>query len=512
MFNLLHKMNFSFRVGGLPVSDKSPTSINYYFMRIIYFFLMLFFAISANAQLALVKRNGLFGYIDRTTKEVIPCTYAEAEPMVEGIALVRKYKNKNATYLNDRYLSMFIDSTGKMLFPQKFSYAHPFHQNRAAVFNGKFWGFINRQGKLVIPYIYNDANYFNEGFAVVKDKNYDLIVIDSMGKMVSKKPLLKADENEIENLPEVYENHIVLYKTGEGMGLVDVFGNIKVPYQYQWYDNLNPPVSEVRYGTWQAYGAEKGFVVYDTTGKVVLPVSDEMYFDMRDGLRYIKDTISKTEDRFEFIDNKNNIVISSRIYSSMDFNISSNHVNVSQGDKYGFLHKNGKLVIPCEYEYANGWVYNNFFAVVKDNLWQVVDSSNNVVLSTNYKRRHNPPEYNDKDFRSLSTAMAHHNLYVLEGIKNYLIIDNKQQVIKTYTILSPYNNELANFDLKNGDEGYITVHNGIVYEMYRAKNSYGKPVSKRKPGVLYYDFVSGFNATWRANLSVDGDLLQHIYW
>jgi hypothetical protein len=483
-------------------------------MRIICLCFFVFNVITTNAQLALVKRNGLCGYINRTTKEVIPCIYPEAEPMVEGVALVRKYKNKKAKYLYDRFYNMFIDSSGKSIIPQTFSYAYPFHENRAAVYNGKSWGFIDKKGKLVIPYRYKDALYFNNGFAVVEDKNYDLIVIDSMGNTVCKKPLLKNNEYLLDVMPEVYENHIALYKANEGWGLVDVYGNIKVPFLYHRYDDLNPPASEVRYGTWQAYDYEKGFVVFDTTGKVVLPFAKEMYYDMRDGLRYIslKDTTAKKEGLFEYIDNQNKVIISKSKYDDLDINVSSNHMRVKKDGKYGFVNKDGTETIPCSYDYASSWIYNNLFAIVKDNMWKVVDINNKVVLNTNFINSNTPNADDDRDYYNMSTAMGHHNLFSLESYRKNLIIDSKLQIVKNYYILGPYNNELAYFGLQNDDEGYITIYKGVIYEILKAKNRFGKPVSKRKQGVLYYDFVSGFNATWRVNLSADGDLLKSNYW
>ena len=96
-------------------------------------FLMLLMVQFANAQeLALVKKDGKFGYISKT---------------------------------------------GEFVIQPKFKVAKNFSEGLAAAEDNKKWGFINPKGDWVISATYDDAKYFNDGICVVaKDKKWFLFL------------------------------------------------------------------------------------------------------------------------------------------------------------------------------------------------------------------------------------------------------------------------------------------------------------------------------------------------
>ena len=109
--------------------------------------------------LAAIKRNGKWGFIDKTGKAVIPCIYDNTCSFSEGLATVNK---------NDKW--GFIDKTGKEVVPFEYDYICAFHEGLASAHKNDKWGIIDKTGKVVIPIEYNAVSYFFDGLVrVIKD-------------------------------------------------------------------------------------------------------------------------------------------------------------------------------------------------------------------------------------------------------------------------------------------------------------------------------------------------------
>lgn len=59
----------------------------------------------------------------------------------------------------------FIDKTGKLVIPTIYEYVQPFSEGLAAVNRDGKWGFIDKKGKMVIPANFYFVSRFNEGLA-----------------------------------------------------------------------------------------------------------------------------------------------------------------------------------------------------------------------------------------------------------------------------------------------------------------------------------------------------------
>ena len=102
-----------------------------------------------------VEKDGKFGLMDKAGKMVLPYKFQALGKYSEGLLPAKKDS-----------LFGFIDLTGNWVIKPAYKSAEAFHHGLAAVSKGPFleekWGFINRQGKIIIPLtIY--ANYsFNK--------------------------------------------------------------------------------------------------------------------------------------------------------------------------------------------------------------------------------------------------------------------------------------------------------------------------------------------------------------
>lgn len=197
--------------------------------------------------LAVVRRNKLYGYVDSVGKEVLPCVYSTAYDFSEGLACVYKPNGPNG-YINKQGKivlhqtggpftdglavkddTKFMDKTGKIVFevetdvhqcgefseglafvqkslcfgyidknghlviPMTYCDAANFSEGLAKVENGKCGletdlnsriGYIDKKGDVVIPFIYKSGSSFNEGLAAVEKENGESIFIDKTGKQV----------------------------------------------------------------------------------------------------------------------------------------------------------------------------------------------------------------------------------------------------------------------------------------------------------------------------------------
>ena len=124
---------------------------------------------------ALVSANGLFGYVDRDGNEIVPLSLDQASPFSDGYAC-----------LFDRTSHKFglIDARGDALTGYRFDECEPtFHDDRARVRVGSRFGYVDRKGELVLHLIYDQAQPFSEGLALVEDAGLRAY-IDPSGKKI----------------------------------------------------------------------------------------------------------------------------------------------------------------------------------------------------------------------------------------------------------------------------------------------------------------------------------------
>jgi hypothetical protein len=113
---------------------------------------------AGEAPLFPVRKDGKWGFIDRSGAVVIAARFDGAERFSEGLAAVA---------LEGRH--GYVDATGRMaLVPEQEpagALHRPFVSGLAAVRSGGSIGFIDRRGKLAIPAKFTSAEDFSEGLA-----------------------------------------------------------------------------------------------------------------------------------------------------------------------------------------------------------------------------------------------------------------------------------------------------------------------------------------------------------
>ena len=120
-----------------------------------------------HAPLYPVKVNGKYGYIDPTGTIVIEPQYDMAYPFEQGLGTARLSGYGNTTVILDRNgNAVWQDHDGKDI-----SGSSNFSDGLNCIWDykdGQHWrAYANRNGEIVIPFFFNKANAFVEGFAEV---------------------------------------------------------------------------------------------------------------------------------------------------------------------------------------------------------------------------------------------------------------------------------------------------------------------------------------------------------
>lgn len=130
-----------------------------------------------------VKSKSKYGYIDTKGEFAIPATYSDANPFAEGMAVVRK---------EDKRFVINQKEEVQFTLPKNHDFYgdHIFHDGLVLVEKeGKSWdddrfGYMNAKGEVVIPFIYKEADEFEDGVAKVEIDDNEFY-IDTKGNVVT---------------------------------------------------------------------------------------------------------------------------------------------------------------------------------------------------------------------------------------------------------------------------------------------------------------------------------------
>lgn len=177
-------------------------------------------------------RNDEFrvGFVSQLTgKEIIPLQYTSTgeydigvNSFSEGLVLMQKPSQKWG-YLNNQ---------GKTVIPFIYDSAENFSEGLAAVGKGEYeeskHGFIDNLGKIIIPFTYDAVNSFSEGLATVRKGSQETGkygVIDKNGKLVVP---FKYDGY----MGEFSEGLAIVINADDKYGFIDRSGKLVIPYKY----------------------------------------------------------------------------------------------------------------------------------------------------------------------------------------------------------------------------------------------------------------------------------------
>lgn len=124
---------------------------------------------------SLVAKNNLSANTSQTPKAT-PTPQADKPSSVEDTSANLRAVQKDGKW-------GYINPEGKIVVPHQFNVAGPFSEGMASVKKGDKWGYINSQGKFVVEPKFDDALPFSGGLAAVQMED-NSGYIDQTGNLV----------------------------------------------------------------------------------------------------------------------------------------------------------------------------------------------------------------------------------------------------------------------------------------------------------------------------------------
>ncbi len=289
-------------------------------------------------SLYLVMVNGRYGYIDATGKLVFETQNAvyNVRDYAEGYAVIA-VKPPKGEKPGTQGKWGYIDVNGELAFKAEYDYCQSFSEGFAAVRMNGNWAYIDKMGKLLTGFDFYSAGdgaemVFSEGRAAIRlfatpIKRYyaKYGYIDNTGRLAID-PQFDMAFPFSDGIARV----MVEERIGKGRyGYIDKAGKVIVAPQYTLAGNFSEGLAFVQM---TVDGKEKvGYI--DKTGKLVIPAQ---FGDVYERIADSKDL------RESNIYNRNG--------RERDF--SEGYAAVQIDEKWGYVNREGKVVIQPEYRYA----------------------------------------------------------------------------------------------------------------------------------------------------------------
>ena len=286
--------------------------------------------------LASVKMGNKWGFINTSGNIVVPTEY-EANLLFD-MGAEHYFKNGYAkvTYSTDKgNYGLLIDKTGKIVTPKgKFGAVYDYCDGLARFLvvyleNGKRvpkWGYINNTGQVVIEPEYDNAKDFCDGYAVV-EKNNKVGIIDKNGRLVIP---YKYDELWANS---THPNGLAICNIGKKRVLIDMTGKELIPGYYE-------SISLGMNGSTDLIAVEKdgkyGWI--NKNNETIIPFKFDNIYNFWDA-EYTPAAINK---KWGLI-NKNGQVVLKFVFDDLQGG-NDGYWTFKYGKKFGFINKLGKTI------------------------------------------------------------------------------------------------------------------------------------------------------------------------
>lgn len=292
-------------------------------------------------------------------------------PYIENVA--KEYKLSQTTFYkikHEKYFG-FCDASGNELLKPSYEYLDEFSEGLCvAIQNGKS-GYIGRNGTPIIPFIYDEAEKFIGGLAIVKKDNQFHIIN-------KKNEIIYSTKLEINDFSE----GLTVAKKDDKYGYLNEKGN--------W--EINPDFDN-------AYDFKNGFAVAEKNGKVGLINKSgiaiiNFEYEWID-VFYGNIFRLQTEEKFKLL----NIVENKFILEDVDFVdvLSDGLAAFYKDEKVGYIDSTGSTIIAPQFdlneESKSMQQFSNGYALVQlKNRTFLIDKTGKKVLNQNYESMRKPSD------------------------------------------------------------------------------------------------------------------------
>ena len=221
---------------------------------------------------------------------------------------------------------------------------------------------INAEGKIVLNEKFDDIESIEDNIIVYKYKNkYCAYDIEDNRKLSKTYKTLKYTANDL-----------FISRTDNSYGIIDINGEIKIKEEYSninYYENIN--IYELEGKDLEVNSILNNELKEIAKGIISEVNSEKAYMKLwtKEGYGYYKLNGEKIETP--------NILANNNLFLS------------KQNDKYGFVDKEGNVIVDYIYDDAREQNEYGYISVKKDGLWGCLNKNGNIVCETKYNLDNN---------------------------------------------------------------------------------------------------------------------------
>lgn len=262
----------------------------------------------------------------------------------------------------------YIDEEGKIVINPQFSEATIFRNGLALVKTSgdePKWGFISEDGKFAITANYKSATVFSDELAWVVSENAPPTAINSKGEI----KVTLQDAETVKIFKEGLSAFSIIDSSGVKWGFVDKEGKVKINPQLSNTGNFSNGKCAVENsdGKW-------GYI--DKEGKMLINYQFEKAKEFVDGK-----AIVVSGDKTGLIDETGKYLINPQFSDMAD---DGGKYLIEQDRKWGWCDKEGKIIINPQFGEAFPFMGNDLAAVQSGKRWGYIDIDGKIVINPQF--------------------------------------------------------------------------------------------------------------------------------
>lgn len=432
-----------------------------------------------------------WGFINDKNEIKIPFEYDFLNPFENGLAYAKN--NGREFFITTKNLRLTTD----------YDEARIFTFGLAPVSKNKKWGFIDETGKVAIPLIYDDVEYFTRnGLSAVK-RNGRYGFINQQGKEIIPVIYETVESEQLDDIVIVRKNYRWAFFANTGNQLTDFLYNdvqrawkgddttffengpasVKIKGKYIFLDkNLQPAFANLTLDSATSFDSNRNaivvkngkFGILKNDGRLAIPIkytaienynsngnpNPEFYRLTKDsGYELLNTDLRKVaESDEEFF----NITYSdkTKYISFKDFN-----------NKFGVVDQQGNIKVAFIYDESLYFDGNTFSIAKRNGMQGIIDINNKEIIPLKYS---SVSHIDDDEL----------NLFILENSDEVKIVNLSNKVILSgyNQIESIFNQPLKFIVKKNKKYGIVDLDNKIIlpieYDEISNWTEYGPRISK----------------------------------
>lgn len=302
-------------------------------------------------ELALVRENDLYGYINTKGDYVIEPQFKEAE----------SFSGKLAAAIQDKKWG-FINNSGKWVIQPEYDKVKEFNSGYALVFKNGTWNYIDSSNNILstpVPEKYYDFN--EDGVALFRgDKKIGLLGTD--GKLIIE-PTYDVIKPFVDGHARVANDDI--------WGMIDKNGGVFIPLEYSEIGDYNST------GVWAKKGESFG-VISNGEFNAIAGVDKIWDFNSKSNLTY-----ARSNKKVGFIDNKGNWILTP-IYDKVR-SFSNGFAPVVKEKYWGYINTKGEEITKFVFTDAEIFSDDGLAPVEEKKSWGFIDKTGKLIIPAEYE-------------------------------------------------------------------------------------------------------------------------------